>query len=187
MPPKKQDDQLPKANEIMEGGLRKMLKLKKDEKFKIGELAKVKKTKPGEMFDFRGKQYKMTPLMSKRVNLALNFLRLPKRKAAGEFAKKNKNKRNPKNPIDGDLLESAIPLMQERSRAAGGDPLGIIGFSTHDSYNDALNSINMLPFEGNGLVFRDHSNPNKHHAVKLVPNDNRTNLINNNHLVFEPK
>ncbi|MGI9555549.1 MAG: hypothetical protein ACR2M9_01695, partial [Cyanophyceae cyanobacterium] len=87
MPPKKQDDELPKADEIMEGGLRKMLKLKKDEKFKIGELAKVKKTKSGEMFDFRGKQYKMTPLMSKRVNLALNFLRLPKRKAAGEFAK----------------------------------------------------------------------------------------------------
>lgn len=78
MPPKKQDDELPKADEIMEGGLRKMLKLKKGEKFKIGELAKVKKTKSGEMFDFRGKQYKMTPLMSKRVNLALNFLRLPK-------------------------------------------------------------------------------------------------------------
>ena len=79
MPPKKAD-LLPDDDEIKQGGLRKALRLKKDEKFKIGELAKAKKTKIGEMFEFRGKQFKMTPLMAKRINLALNFLRLPKKK-----------------------------------------------------------------------------------------------------------
>jgi hypothetical protein len=180
MPPKKQDDKLPTADEFMEGGLRKMLKLKKGEKFKIGELAKVKKTKPGEMFDFRGKQYKMTPLMSKRVNLALNFLRLPKRKAAGEFAKKNKNKRNPKNPIDGDLLINAVALMLEQNRAAGNERLGLIPVVPHDSRNDALNHINRRA-EGNGFVFQDFVNPNTYFSVTLRPNDNRTNILTNVH------
>lgn len=74
------DKKLPTDDEIQQGALRKALRLKKGEKFKIGELVKAKKTKVGEMFEFRGRQYKMTPLMAKRINLAINFLRLPKRK-----------------------------------------------------------------------------------------------------------
>lgn len=103
-------DKLPESPEINEGGLRKQLKLKKDEKFKIGELAKVRKVKMGNMFDFRGKQFKMTPLLRKRVVLALAFMRLPKGKNAGKFAKKNKGKKpsDMSNPIDRELLSYSL-------------------------------------------------------------------------------
>ena len=177
MPPKKPDTKLPPSEELKEGGLRKMLKLKKDEKFMIGELSKVKKTKAGEMFDFRGKQYKMTPLMQKRVDLALTFLRLPKKKAAGEFAKKNKGKAKPKNPIDGDLLDSAIELVNHNIREEGGHEhgLGIIPTHSFDTKAQAQSFINSQ-FQGNGLIFEESAGPGANwNAIGALLNDNQTN------------
>lgn len=73
-------DQESDFTDIKKGGLRRQLRLKADEKFKIGELVSANKTKPGEKFMFRGKEFKMTPLMKKRITLAINFLRMNKKK-----------------------------------------------------------------------------------------------------------
>jgi hypothetical protein len=78
MPPKKEDDGIP-FDELKEGGLRKQMKVGKDHKFKIGELTKANKTEVGKEFDFHGKMLKMTPLMKKRITLAISLLRLPKK------------------------------------------------------------------------------------------------------------
>ncbi len=65
-------------DDIKQGSLRRALRLKKDEKFKVTELRKVNKTDTGKMFMFRDKEYKMSPLMKKRVTLAINFLSMKK-------------------------------------------------------------------------------------------------------------
>lgn len=155
MPPKQ--DLLPTADEMNVGGLRKMLKLKKDETFKIGELSKAKKTKQGENFMFRGKEFKMTPLMSKRINLALSLMRLPKRKAAGQFYMKNKGKSTKTNPIDYDLLIDATSLH------AANNNLGLASIDSYHSQRDARE----YAARNNGLVFRDINNPNEHHVVDV--------------------
>ena len=178
MPPKKPDSKLPTSDEITEDGLRKMLKLKKTEKFMIGELAKVKKTKTGGMFDFRGKEYKMTPLMQKRVDLALTFLRLPKAKP-GEFAKKNKGKAKPKNPIGGDLLEEAISKYAQERRDRGLPTLGSIGTSVFPTRAAAQRNIDQT-FAGNGIIFEQPvgaDNRIRYETVSVMPNNNRTNIL----------
>jgi len=60
---------------IKEGGLRGQLGLKKDEKFNKTELQKALKTEVGKTFNFRGKQKKMTELMRKRIQLAVNMMK----------------------------------------------------------------------------------------------------------------
>jgi len=75
--PVKKEEEDP-FGDIKKGGLRRALRLPKDEKFKITELRKVNKTETGDKFMFRGKEYKMTPLMKKRVTLAINFLSMKK-------------------------------------------------------------------------------------------------------------
>lgn len=61
--------------EIKEGGLRKMLKVKKDFKFKLPELRKLSKLDEGKEFKFEGKDFKMTKLMKKRIQLAINMMK----------------------------------------------------------------------------------------------------------------
>ena len=77
---KHQEPELIPTEELKEGGLRRQLRLKKDEKFKIGELVQANKTKVGDMFQFRGKPFKMTPLMKKRITLGINLLRIGRKK-----------------------------------------------------------------------------------------------------------
>jgi hypothetical protein len=69
-------------DELKEGSLKRMLKIKKDDpKLKIGELQKILKTKDGESFMFRGNEIKkLTPLMKKRVTLAITLIRSSKKK-----------------------------------------------------------------------------------------------------------
>lgn len=59
--------------EVKEGALRRQLGLKKDEKFNKKDLVRLSKVETGEMFEWRGKQKKMTKLLKKRVVFALNF------------------------------------------------------------------------------------------------------------------
>jgi len=61
-------------DDIKEDGLRKQLKVKKDYKFKIGELKKLDKVKEGDAFKFQGKDFKMTKLLKKRIQLAINMM-----------------------------------------------------------------------------------------------------------------
>lgn len=61
--------------EIKEGGLRKMLKVKDDYKFKLPELKKLDKIETGKQFSFDDKVFKMTKLMKKRITLAINMLK----------------------------------------------------------------------------------------------------------------
>lgn len=77
---KKEDDDF--IDELKEGALKKMLKIKKDDApLKIGELQKLLKEKEGEPFTFRGKEIKkMTPLMRKRINTAITLIRISKKK-----------------------------------------------------------------------------------------------------------
>ena len=75
---KKKEQEPLDFSDIEQGGLRRALKLKKDEKFKRPELVKANKTETGKMFMFRGKEYKMSPLMKKRITLAINFLGMKK-------------------------------------------------------------------------------------------------------------
>ena len=58
-----------------EGALRSQLKVGKDHKFTKTELNKLKKVKTGEKFMFHGKEFKMTPLMAKRINFALVLMK----------------------------------------------------------------------------------------------------------------
>ena len=94
-------------SDLKPDGLRNQLKVGKVYKFTKGPLITANKTKPGEMFKFEGKDFKMTPLMKKRITLAITLLKLPKatKSELNDFAKKNKGKSKPKNPIGGDALE----------------------------------------------------------------------------------
>lgn len=78
---KKEEEGIP-FDELKEGSLKRMLKIKKDDpKLKIGELQKILKTKDGESFMFRGNEIKkLTPLMKKRVTLAITLIRSSKKK-----------------------------------------------------------------------------------------------------------
>ncbi len=80
MTKKNNDDDF--IGDLKEGSLKRMLKIKKDDPpLKIGELQRILKTKEGSPFEFRGKQIsKFTPLMKKRVSLAITLIRLSKKK-----------------------------------------------------------------------------------------------------------
>tara|TARA_R100001163_G_C5052534_1_gene189175 strand:+ start:903 stop:1256 length:354 start_codon:yes stop_codon:yes gene_type:complete len=79
---KKEEEEGIPFDELKEGSLKRMLKIKKDDpKLKIGELQKILKTKEGESFMFRGNEIKkLTPLMKKRVTLAITLIRSSKKK-----------------------------------------------------------------------------------------------------------
>jgi hypothetical protein len=67
--------------EMKEGSLKRMLKVKKDDKpLRIGELQKLSKVATGTSTSFRGNDIKITPLMKKRVVLAINLIRASKGK-----------------------------------------------------------------------------------------------------------
>ena len=67
--------------ELKEGSLKRMLKVKKDDKpLRIGELQKLSKLDIGTSTSFRGNDIKITPLMKKRVVLAINLIRASKGK-----------------------------------------------------------------------------------------------------------
>ena len=86
MPPKIETIELTRGPDkgedikFKEGTLHKQLKVGKDYKFKKGELMKIKKMKPGAEFDFHGKKFKKTPLLSKRVDLAITLMGFKKKK-----------------------------------------------------------------------------------------------------------
>tara|TARA_R110000782_G_scaffold65374_1_gene133135 strand:+ start:241 stop:480 length:240 start_codon:yes stop_codon:yes gene_type:complete len=66
---------------MKEGSLKRMLSVKKDDPpLKIGELQKFNKTEIGSTGTFRGREKKMTPLLKKRVTLAINLIRASKGK-----------------------------------------------------------------------------------------------------------
>jgi hypothetical protein len=60
---------------IKKGALHRQLKVKGDYKFKITELRKINKNEVGKEFEFQGKMFKMTPLLKKRVTLAITLMR----------------------------------------------------------------------------------------------------------------
>ena len=71
---KEQDGGIP-FDSLKEGSLKRMLKVKKDDK-KLGkaEMNRLARVETGEKFMFRDNELKMTPLMKKRVNLARTML-----------------------------------------------------------------------------------------------------------------
>lgn len=68
--------------DLKEGSLKSMLKIGKDgAPLKIGELQKLLKMPKDKSFMFRGKEIsKLTPLMEKRINLAITLIRMSKKK-----------------------------------------------------------------------------------------------------------
>ena len=63
---------------IKQGALHKALKTKGDYKFTKTDLNKINKNEIGSMFSFKGNEFKMTPLMKKRVTLAINLMKTKK-------------------------------------------------------------------------------------------------------------
>jgi len=59
---------------IKEGALRKALKMEDKDKLNKTVINKMLKTKNGEMFEYKGNSFKMTALMRKRLQLALNMI-----------------------------------------------------------------------------------------------------------------
>tara|TARA_R100001463_G_scaffold133914_1_gene195696 strand:- start:491 stop:718 length:228 start_codon:yes stop_codon:yes gene_type:complete len=59
---------------IKDGGLHKQLRTPAGYKFKLAELKKINRVKEGEKFSFRDKDVKMTKLLKKRVQLAVNMM-----------------------------------------------------------------------------------------------------------------
>lgn len=59
---------------IKEGGLRKFLSLKKDEKVTLPELRKLVKVDPGSTITFRGRKLAQTDKSLKQARLALNMM-----------------------------------------------------------------------------------------------------------------
>ena len=75
MPPKKEKIELEgKKIKIKKDALRDRLGLKANEKFNKRELQSINKTEVGDMFKFRGKSFKMTELMKKRITLAITLM-----------------------------------------------------------------------------------------------------------------
>jgi len=60
---------------IKKGALHKQLKVPADYKFKLPELRRINKTDNGDLFSFKGKTFKMTPLMKKRITLAITLMK----------------------------------------------------------------------------------------------------------------
>lgn len=60
---------------IKHGALRKALKVKGDEKLKRAELSRALKTKTGDMFEYNKNKFKMTEMMRKRIQLAVNMMK----------------------------------------------------------------------------------------------------------------
>ena len=65
---------------IKKNGLRNALKLEPRETFEIKELKSINKTPVGEKFNFRGRSFKMTNLMKKRITLAITLMKMRRRK-----------------------------------------------------------------------------------------------------------
>jgi hypothetical protein len=59
---------------IKKGALHRMLKVKEDYTFSKTEMARLDRLRDGVEFDFRGKHFRMTPLMKKRVSLAKTMM-----------------------------------------------------------------------------------------------------------------
>lgn len=56
------------------GALHRQLKVPQSYTFTKTELNKIKKIPAGQSFEFKGKTFKKTPLLSKRVNFALTLM-----------------------------------------------------------------------------------------------------------------
>ena len=59
---------------IKEGALHRQLKTKGDYKFSKMVLQKLNKKEVGEKFKFQGNEFKMTPLLKRRITLAINLM-----------------------------------------------------------------------------------------------------------------
>ena len=60
---------------IKQGGLRRQLRLKKNDRLTKADVAKMARVAEGKSFEFNGNQFKMTKLMKKRVLLAKNMMK----------------------------------------------------------------------------------------------------------------
>tara|TARA_R100001230_G_C5614699_1_gene125462 strand:+ start:343 stop:570 length:228 start_codon:yes stop_codon:yes gene_type:complete len=66
-------------DDLKEGSLKRMLKVKKnDPPLKVGELRALLRGDAKEK-TFRGKKVNMTPLLKKRVNLAISLIKMKKK------------------------------------------------------------------------------------------------------------
>jgi hypothetical protein len=63
------------AGKIKEGGLHRSLKVPKTYTFKLAELERLNKKSEGTTFRFKGKDIKMTKLVKKRLQLAVNMMK----------------------------------------------------------------------------------------------------------------
>ena len=69
--------------EVKKGRLHGMLRLPKSEKFKLDELKKLQGVDIGKSFKFHGNDFKMTPLLKKRINFAVMLMSKSKAKRKG--------------------------------------------------------------------------------------------------------
>ena len=63
---------------IKEGALHRALKTKKGHTFNRTELSRLNKNEIGSSFKYGGNDFKMTPLMKKRITLAINLMKRKK-------------------------------------------------------------------------------------------------------------
>jgi hypothetical protein len=63
---------------IKQGALHRQLKTKGDHKFNSTELSRLNKNEIGSSFKYKGNDFKMTPLMKKRITLAINLMKRKK-------------------------------------------------------------------------------------------------------------
>ena len=73
------DDSIP-FDDLKEGSLKRMLKIKKDDKNLMkSEANRLAKIDVGTEFEFRGNKFKMSKLMKKRATLAKTLMGLKKK------------------------------------------------------------------------------------------------------------
>jgi len=78
MPPKKKTQTVVIDKEkitFKPGALRSMLKLPTDYKFSKSSLERLKKIETGKKFKFLDNDFKMSPLMKRRINFALVLMK----------------------------------------------------------------------------------------------------------------
>ena len=80
MPPKtekitlKDDDGSKNTFKIKKGALKTQLGVPQEYRFNRKELTKMKNVENGRSFEFKGRRFKMTPLLKRRVTLALTLM-----------------------------------------------------------------------------------------------------------------
>lgn len=66
--------------DMKKGALHRQMGVSNDYTFNKSKLTKINKTGVGSMFEFEGKNRKMTPLLKKRITLAITLMGFRKQK-----------------------------------------------------------------------------------------------------------